>query len=601
MTTASQAIVDTFALPKTTGTYADALAAFGLQGLLYLLSGSSFSLRDVGREFVLSCAHGEELDLDSLDYELVRTNAGYRYIRLEGDDSPPLSDEIVYEHERENLLGLRNLQNLIKAEKRPPTTDEEEQFKQLAPMPNWSLYQNVNVLQGFGSYVSLHRELRAASPDRFARAVRNELAERAIPAVMRSSGKGLAVTVSAVQTFNPTVGKGVSEVKPTGTALGPLPGPFVHWFAEWLRYMGLGVAARSVAIEKDFKIFVMAPRDLREEAVGAVSADFLSVPSSYSSAKADVLLSIRLATNLIRHSGLIGNQTGDQVGIQRRRPSEVVSGLHTAYFQRLSRFSCAVSNISFVGLPGWFPVEEDSVSDWLDTLGDHDRILRFLDERHTEEANLLTLYRDFLSAGPELVTALLEFLSNHAIYVFHCITGDKRVATLRLSVLDSFLRRLFVDQEQNLEPVLASQGFRRVASAIRRSTITEQFRRANKQRDPEYEIRYGLLQELKRAARFKHQFIADLSDFVASYNAENARKVEQYAQAGRELKYRRHQVTTDDLLDVVHLLDTHRPETVAMLLLAYASASDARPVSTGDGAAELRPPDSDSGAVDVDQ
>ncbi len=141
----------------------------------------------------------------------------------------------------------------------------------------------------------------------------------------------------------------------------------------------------------------------------------------------------------------------------------------------------------------------------------------------------------------------------------------------------------------SLAPILDNEGFRRIAAAIRRATVTEQYRneqalREHRRRDPEYEIRYGLLQDLRRKAEPKEDFLTALADFIRLYDEESVRKAEQYAQAGRDLKYRRSRVTTRELEQVVRLFDRYSPPMVAMLLLAYATARESRDVGPELGA-----------------
>ena len=107
-----------------------------------------------------------------------------------------------------------------------------------------------------------------------------------------------------------------------------------------------------------------------------------------------------------------------------------------------------------------------------------------------------------------------------------------------------------------LAPILETPGFRNIAEAIRRSTIVPQYRGRG---ESEYDIRYGLGQDLKRNASYNDEFIAALSEFMQRYNAENARV---YEKTGRQ--YRKNILTTD-VEDVVRLVDRHGATTVGNL------------------------------------
>ena len=127
--------------------------------------------------------------------------------------------------------------------------------------------------------------------------------------------------------------------------------------------------------------------------------------------------------------------------------------------------------------------------------------------------------------------------------------------------------------------IVQKEGFRAVAAAIRRATVSEQFHKARTGKQG-YEIHYGLFQDLRQKARFKPQVVALLSEFIASYNYENARHAEQATRSGRGGDERhRPQVTQHHLDELVELLDRFGPEVVTMLLIAYGSARDASSVA----------------------
>src|SRR5918994_6895569 len=151
-------------LPKKTGTYADSLAVAGLERLLDLLRAGRSRIEDKGGfyELVLEAP----VELEELDYESVRSSPGYPYVKLK-NDSPGSPGHIDYQAERERLLSYRELRKSF-GNKGPRTEQEREQLRQAEPRPRWYLYQNTNVLQGFGSYNKLHEDIRQSDPEAFA-------------------------------------------------------------------------------------------------------------------------------------------------------------------------------------------------------------------------------------------------------------------------------------------------------------------------------------------------------------------------------------------------------------------------------------------------
>ena len=129
--------------------------------------------------------------------------------------------------------------------------------------------------------------------------------------------------------------------------------------------------------------------------------------------------------------------------------------------------------------------------------------------------------------------------------------------------------------DSTLSPILESDGFRNIAHAIRSSTLIPLYMG----RESRFEVRYGLGQELMRKAQYKDDFIQALAEFLQSYNDESMRVHERTkGQARRKL------ITTQDIEQVVQLVDLHGSKTVCNLLVAYGYARDPRESST-DGSA----------------
>jgi hypothetical protein len=555
-------------LPKKTGTYADSLAVAGLERLLDLLGAGHSRIEDRGGFYGLILE--SPVQLEDLDYESIRSSPGYPYVKLKNNSPEPLG-HIDYQAERERLLNYRELRNSL-MKKGSLTERDREQLRQAEPRPRWYLYQNVNVLKGFGPYNKLYEKMEASSPEEFAQALREKLSMLATNGEGGSNGRAFDPKVTAVQVFTPAVGKGLNAVKTSLSAASSLPNNFVDWFDEYLKYLGLSTVANARAVGDDIKLFVISPGNLNAGALGRLSDEFFRLRLPWSSAQIDIQGALGLAKILVRQL------TRDELDeYEETTPRTFVSGLQTAYFKSLGS-ARALANVGFIGLPGWFPVTSENSEDWLEILEEHMEALRVLNEERSEEAELLFLYRDFLSAdkGQALnVQALLEFLSSYAPFL---IRARERKRYVR-QFTTSNLRRLLVSLNRKFRKIVEDPGFRAVAGAIRRSTVTEQYHKSKDQQV--FEIEYGLFQDFKRKAHFPDQFVQALSVFVNSYNAQNARREEQLKGKGGR---RRAHLTVGDLDSVVELIDTHGSEPVAMLLIAYGSARDPR---APDEAAEI--------------
>ena len=143
--------------------------------------------------------------------------------------------------------------------------------------------------------------------------------------------------------------------------------------------------------------------------------------------------------------------------------------------------------------------------------------------------------------------------------------------------------------EQDLQEIIDSNGFRHVATAIRRSTVSLQRKKVRVKQgkaQPDeiaYEIRYGLGTDLSRSAATNKRdvFIQALTEFLSKYSAESARVYERTD--GRQ---DRAFVSTSDLEEVVKLVDKFGAKTVCSLLVAYGYASDWKGKSEEDDTTE---------------
>ena len=125
-------------------------------------------------------------------------------------------------------------------------------------------------------------------------------------------------------------------------------------------------------------------------------------------------------------------------------------------------------------------------------------------------------------------------------------------------------------QERDLSPILDSAGFRNIATAIRRSTISAQYRKKMFD-DRRYDVRYGLGRDLMRQAQYRSDFMIALSEFMQSYNQENAQVMDT-----RPGPYRP-SITTEDIKDVVRLIDLYgSAELIAKMLVAFGYAREPR-------------------------
>lgn len=461
----------TFRLPKKTGTYADALAVVGLERLLDLLGARRARIKDQGGFYELIFTR--TVNLEELEYGVVHEDPGYRYIKLK-ENSPSPPNHLDYPAGRERLLNFRELRKSLGDR---PTDEQREQLRQVEPDPRWYLYQNTNVLKGFGPYSKLHEEITKSEQGAFATTLRGKLAALAFGDNASEGKEAFKRKIPAVQVFTPSVGKGVNVAKTAGVKAAGLPDNFVDWFDEYLKYLGLERVANARVVGDDIKLFAITPGNITAMTLDRISEEFFRLGLPWSSAQIDIQGSLGLA------EALVVQLTRGSWEAFDRTPRDYLSGLQTAYFKSLGS-ARALANTGFIGLPGWFPVTEENADDWMEILEEHRKVLVLLNEDRSEEADLLLLYRDFLSATDE--RTLLEFLAS---YASHVVRSRERKRFVRQFTTKN-LRRLLVSLPSGFKEIVDDPGFRAVAGAIRRSTVTEQYHKS--QGNQVFEIEYGL-------------------------------------------------------------------------------------------------------------
>lgn len=544
--------------PKWSGTYADPLAAAGLAVLIERLlgDGSAVRLEEQGDLFRVT---GRELDYEQADYGTLQRNPLFQYVRVKADD-PDCPEHHYYDYPLQKHLHDQQRERNKKSKAANQLLEEDPEQGETAD-PRFPYVQRIHMLQGFGARNKLYLEITRADADAF----RNTLIERLRlleSGQSRTSAKTpFQPSVSALSVFNPIVGKGIHRLKADGAGRGSLSGGYVDWFEEWLRFIGSDRLLYGFLVGDDIKMSVPVPADITLDKLEILKGEKLT--AAWHSRKVDVFLVFDQVEFLLKKSGVREENPWISFG---KRPNEVISAVQTGYFKSLGSGK-AVTNISSLGLPGWFPVESfEDVELWQSLIEEHRKILQLLDEEKSEEAALLSLYREFLSASDWRV--FLEFLGAYGCLVSRRRERGRPIRSFTISHLEGLLMK--AETHLPLADVLGNEGFRKVAAAMKQATVSEQFQKSKGAQV--FDIKYGLFQEIKRKARFPEQLISVIAEFVNEYNYENARRAEQLKDRGGR---RRKNVTLEELDQLNQLFIDHRKysETIAMLLIAYASAS----------------------------
>lgn len=318
---------------------------------------------------------------------------------------------------------------------------------------------------------------------------------------------------------------------------------------------------------------------------------FRSVCWSSTVVKMDVMASLRFAQVFLRlrEQSLLEEVEEEDEFLEDEELASIAQGFEVAFYKDMGS-AYATMNISSINLPQWIQRVQtlDDVRDARELLQEHLVIIQQLrsggkNEEGAEEFELLRFYRNFLS-GRDL-KPFWQFTTTYSSYLISQREHEKDPRQHIRQFTCNGLEKLIAmsTQEERLTDITNNPGFKRIAYAIRQSTVWAQFRRSQL-RDRTYEVRYGLGQDLMREARYKKKFLVALSTFLQQYNAETAREEEKAANrvggtltpADRRKYNLRGTVSHADIDQIVELVEKFDSETVCSLLIAYGYASDPR-------------------------
>ncbi|TCP55768.1 hypothetical protein EV586_103422 [Tumebacillus sp. BK434] len=554
-------LVSQWTLYKRTGTYADTLAAVGLAKMIdFLLDGEQeVFVSEKSDSFLIT---SDPVDLSNLDYQKLQARPQFRYAHLSDEDGDIPPNAILYAEQKRLADEEREYKKKNAKAKSGILSDDETRPR--GPEPRFPTFQKINLLQGFGARNKLYREIENADPEAF----RTTLIQRLMALGTGTDLQGttpFAPSTSPLQVFNPIAGKGINQTKALSTSRKSLPNDFLDWFEEWLRYIASDIALMGYSMNKDIKMSVPVPKEITFRTYQAMNKEKGTL--AWTSRKSDIFAVLDQVGFLLQHAE---KESGVRLRlVLNKSPRDLISSIQTTYFKSLGS-GRAVTNISSIGVPDWFTVKTQADYDlWKRITDDHRKVLQLWDEDKSEEADLLGAYRDFLSASDW--RAFLQFLGGNGILLMKKREKGKPARTFTYSDLEALFLKSQENSKLPIAEVIRNAGFKSVAEAMRKATVTEQFHKSRGNQS--FDIHYGLFQEIKQKAKFREQLIERVARFVNEYNAENARRAERIKEgAGR----RRANVTLQELEELFSLFDKYpkQTETIAMLLIAFASAKD---------------------------
>ena len=603
----------TLTIPITTTPVAALLAAAGVARWLANTTREMnagelvpVSMRASGRSFVVTTP---------LDFTAEQAAQQYqpplcRWILTAKNGPAPAGLQLIdYEREKQHNADyyerLKQIQKLGKSMRELPD-DERNAIEQSAPREFWPVAALINQMGALPAYNKAIERWEACKPV-YAELVALILAmcngqpqaiEQAEASWIKLAKQHPSLDknplLPATQIVNPEQGKGANRAKADALTIG---GQESFWLLEYFKYAGLFNAAlpRMVQSAKDRKTYAVLPSSQGVEAgwYDQVFRKFQKEMWASSSVKMDIMAVLRY-TNLVLHDWEAAQRSSGR----RRSPSDYVEGLIAISYKDLGS-AYAVMNVATLGLPDWIAQPQDAAQAQRlsATILNHILLINALEEKKSEEERLLRDYRDFLSSRDPALTAFFSFTTGYATYAMRKMNKRQRVRRLSIDNLKEIMManepRRAREELPPLKELFENEGFRNIATAIRQSTVTQQYYRTEHD-DTTYDVRYGLADELQRHARDKREFIQALDSFLIDYLKENARVMER----NKGKKYRKRiPIASQDIAQVAALVDTYGAPTVANTLIACGYARDARDKDDGDA---MKQGDDDSLALTND-
>lgn len=544
--------MDKFRILKKTGTHADVFAAVGLADLLSPVVDSCV-IRDSGYSFEVEVIP----ELTEVSAASFGTDAGYLYLQAKESEKVPegVPAGMVLNYQAESERAARFWEAVKQA--RLAGSELAEAVEVDKPRADWRLYQVLNRLQGEGGTNKAFLRIVREPVEKWRKVVR-----QALEALQDGAVENVGLSADLVQLFNPHAAKGYARLKPDSTGRGDkTKDAWAEPFLEWLRYRGYFRVACpfSPRKTKDVRLLCPVPKNVGARMLALVVSELRQALIGGSATKIDCLSVLRLAQLLIERSA--------EFHVGYTEPTGLIAGVTIVHYQKMSRFAYAATAMENLALPGWFELRSPADAElWMDTLAEHFGILRRLDDNNSDELGMLQQYRRYLEQrGSEATMRLLAFLESYGVFVLRKRGQNQwRHRQFIVSHLEEIL-----NHQPNYREILSNPGFRAIAGAVRSATVSAQSLKRNNQ---DYrEIRYDVLPELrrKRTLPTAGPFVEAVSDFVATYNSESARRLEMNKRSGTK------RVTTEELQSFVSLFESHKDATlIGAILCAYATCRE---------------------------
>jgi hypothetical protein len=330
------------------------------------------------------------------------------------------------------------------------------------------------------------------------------------------------------------------------------------WISETMKISG-GLSMMSVQYVKvgsgyDLKIYVPEFKEIQLSKGKELIKEFKRYLKSASPIKLDILNILDLIINFIEYTP----------EYNKGKVKNTIQGFHSVYQKDLGQ-NKAVANIAFINTPDFIAYSNKQEGrEWKDILKSQRNIISGIEELG-DSIQGLQHYRNFIgSTGQTAFEYFSDFSYWYAGYLMQALDNEKYyVKPFQIETINKFFNNMNT-KELNLTEIIENEGFKAVASAIRKSTVTLQY---TPKENRKFDIRYGLAQQLQNKSKSKENLATFIGEFIGTYNAETARNAEK--NGGKSF---RSNVKDEELIQFYSLLDNNPSRLVGALLSSYGFA-----------------------------
>lgn len=552
----------TFKVKKGTGTYSDTIEAFGLANLLNeILNRAELAhpklwIEDKGLYYEIT-------PKPEISIEAINRLTYFPFFQYVIRDINETFEENYFDYPKQRDLKKERQELVQKAykefagkDKSPLLKARLNEIERIYEVDNYispqlDVYSQVITPNNFVGFDKLYRNI-SSNKDAFpeiVKAILDYYSDR----VIELKTKLLDLfdnSVTALQIYNPTTGKGQNKGKASGASAGSVK---LNWISETMKISGAlsNMICQLVKVGSSYDMKVVVA-DFKKAEYNKQKQIALAFKKNI---KGNTPLKVDILNLLILNKQLIEN-TDEYKDFKAKN---ILTGLHSTYQKDLGQ-NKAVVNIAKLQTPDFIEFNtENEAKDWVEFLKEQINIIGSVEELGDATQGLIA-YRTFLTSSH--FPSWGKFVFWYSDHIMSNFSKNKYAIPIRETSLNKFFKNTTMSNFK-ISEIISNEGFQKVAYAIRKSTVTLQYTPKEQRK---FEIRYGLAQTLQNKSKSATDLAEFVGEFIATFNAETARYAEK---TGTIL---RANLRENELSLFYGLLDKYPSKVVGALLASYGFA-----------------------------